>query len=234
MHRIALHRRRRVAAVLGGLVALGAVAVSGGQGPAPVSALDNGPDVGIVCSDGPTFDMTTDADYINLPDGNTVYMYGYKLVGTPFQHPSPVLCVNEGDTVTITLTNTLPRDISMVFPGQHDVLANGAPATPQFSIRGQPGDTDVAHPGRDRRRWHRDLQLRRRPSWHVPLRIRHRPRRPGTHGPVRRPDRSSGDGPRLRLQPGHRPVHRRSDSPSRRGRTTPRSSWCCCRRSIRT
>ena len=51
--------------------------------------------------------MTTDTDYINLPDGNTVYMYGYKLVGTPFQHPSPVLCVNQGDTVTITLTNTL-------------------------------------------------------------------------------------------------------------------------------
>ena len=70
-------------------------------------ALDNGADVGIVCSDGPTFDMTTDTDYINLPDGNTVYMYGYKLVGTPFQHPSPVLCVNEGDTVTITLDQHL-------------------------------------------------------------------------------------------------------------------------------
>ena len=49
-------------------------------------------DVGIVCTtapDAPTFDMTTDADYISLPDGNTVYMYGYKLVGTPFQHPEP-------------------------------------------------------------------------------------------------------------------------------------------------
>jgi FtsP/CotA-like multicopper oxidase with cupredoxin domain len=82
--------------------------------------------------------MTTDADYISLPDGNTVYMYGYKIVGTPFQHPSPVLCVNEGDTVTITLTNTLPRDISMVFPGQHDVSVNGAPSTPQFGNSADP------------------------------------------------------------------------------------------------
>jgi len=67
-----------------------------------------------------------------------VYMYGYKIVGTPFQHPSPVLCVNEGDNVTITLTNTLKRDVSIMFPGQHDVLANGAPATPQFATPGDP------------------------------------------------------------------------------------------------
>ena len=52
-------------------------------------------------------------------------MYGYKLAGTPFQHPGPVLCVHEGHTVTITLTNTLPRDMSMIFPGQHNVLADG-------------------------------------------------------------------------------------------------------------
>lgn len=138
MHRIALQRRRRATALLSGLLAIGVAAVTTGQSPAPAAALDNGADVGIVCSDGPTFNMTTGADYINLPDGNTVYMYGYKLVGTPFQHPSPVLCVTEGQTVTITLTNTLPRDISMMFPGQHDVLANGAPATPQFSSPGDP------------------------------------------------------------------------------------------------
>ncbi len=137
MHRISSHRRRRATALFGGLLAIGTVAVTSGNTVTPVSAFD-GPRVGIVCSDGPTFDMTTDTDYINLPDGNTVYMYGYKLVGTPFQHPSPVLCVNEGDTVTITLTNTLERDISMIFPGQTDVLANGAPATPQFSNPADP------------------------------------------------------------------------------------------------
>ena len=115
-----------------------------------------GPRVGIVCSNGPTFDMTTDTDYISLPDGNTVYMYGYKLVGTPFQHPSPVLCVNQGDTVTIKLTNTLQRDISMIFPGQNDVLANGAAVTPQFSTRRLTTLTSLT-PGRGRQRRHGDV-----------------------------------------------------------------------------
>ncbi len=116
------------------LSALGATGVRGDS----AAAATNGPKVGIVCESGPAFNMTTDADYINLPDGNTAYMYGYQLVGHRFQHPSPVLCVNQGDTVTITLTNGLPRDISMVFPGQHDVLANGVPATPQFANPADP------------------------------------------------------------------------------------------------
>ncbi len=139
MQRIAIQRRRGVTAILSGLMAIGAIAVTSGHSPVPAAALDNGPNVGIVCSDGPTFNMTTGADYISLPDGNTVYMYGYQLVGTHFQHPGPVLCVNQGDTVTITLTNTLKRNISMVFPGQEDVMANGAPATPQFSDPLNPG-----------------------------------------------------------------------------------------------
>ena len=141
MNPIAPHRRRRFAVALGGLLAVTAVAAAAADGTSPAAAFD-GPDVGIVCTTSPgtdpTFDMTTDADYINLPDGNTAYMYGYKIVGTQFQHPSPVLCVNQGDTVTINLTNTLPRDVSMVFPGQTDVSANGAPATPQFSNPADP------------------------------------------------------------------------------------------------
>jgi FtsP/CotA-like multicopper oxidase with cupredoxin domain len=126
-----------------GLVAIGAAAAAGNSGASPVAAF-TGPDIGIVCSNGTpngaetTFDMTTDADYINLPDGNTVYMYGYNLVGTPFQHPGPVLCVNEGQTVTINLTNTLKRPVSMVFPGQINVNANGAPATPELATAGNP------------------------------------------------------------------------------------------------
>ena len=105
MNPIAPHRRRRFAVALGGLFAVTAVAAAAADSTSPAAAFD-GPDVGIVCTTspgtGPTFDMTTDADYINLPDGNTAYMYGYKIVGTQFQHPSPVLCVNQGDTVTIS------------------------------------------------------------------------------------------------------------------------------------
>jgi FtsP/CotA-like multicopper oxidase with cupredoxin domain len=123
-------------AVLGAFVAVASVVAASGQAATPAAA-EPPSHVGVVCSYGPTFDLTTAADYITLPDGNVVYMYGYKLVGTAFQHPSPVLCVDEGDTVTIRLTNTLPRDVSIMFPGQHDVLADGEPASPQF------GDPDA-------------------------------------------------------------------------------------------
>jgi FtsP/CotA-like multicopper oxidase with cupredoxin domain len=93
-----------------------------------------GPDEGIICTTSPdaTFNLTTRTGYIGTPDDNVVYMWGYAASGSPFQHPSPVLCVNEGDTVTITLRNTLPEDVSIMFPGQEGVTADGAPAQPQF------------------------------------------------------------------------------------------------------
>ena len=53
-------------------------------------------------------------------------MWGYSAGSDAFQHPGPVLCVNEGDTVTVILHNTLPDDVSIIFPGQENVLADGA------------------------------------------------------------------------------------------------------------
>jgi len=94
------------------------------------------PAEGIICTSksgtNPTFTLTTKTGYINTPDDNVVFMWGYSEGGGSFQHPSPVLCVNEGDTVTIILQNTLPEDVSITFPGQDNVLANGIPAQPQF------------------------------------------------------------------------------------------------------
>ena len=87
----------------------------------------------------PTFNLTTRAGYINLADGTTAYMWGFSEGGKPFQHPGPVLCVTEGDTVTIVLhnafTTTSPKSapaVSIVFPGQENVLADGAPSQPVF------------------------------------------------------------------------------------------------------
>lgn len=93
---------------------------------------------GMVCSENAsdTFTLTTATGYIGTPDDNVVYMWGYAESGKPFQHPSPVLCVNEGDTVTIILHNTLPVDTSITFPGQENVKANGVPAQPQFNTNG--------------------------------------------------------------------------------------------------
>jgi FtsP/CotA-like multicopper oxidase with cupredoxin domain len=111
------------------LLALLAVVLLASSGPAAAAPF---PGVGIVCTDGPNFTLTTKTGYINTPDDNVVYMWGYAEGGSSFQHPSPVLCVNEGETVTVILHNTLPEDVSITFPGQDNVLANGAPAQPQF------------------------------------------------------------------------------------------------------
>ena len=91
----------------------------------------------------PTFDLTTRAGYINLADGTTAYMWGFSADGKAFQHPGPVLCVNEGDTVTIVLHNAFtasaPKSapaVSMIFPGQANVRADGAPSQPVFDGSG--------------------------------------------------------------------------------------------------
>ncbi len=96
------------------------------------------PSEGIVCTASPdsTFTLTTKSGYIGTPDDNVIFMWGYSEGTAPFQHPGPVLCVNEGDTVTVILHNTLAEDVSITFPGQEDVLADGEPAQPQFDTGG--------------------------------------------------------------------------------------------------
>ena len=99
------------------------------------SALAAAPAVGVVCTSGganPTFNLDTKTGYISMPDGNTMFMWGYSVTGQDFQSPGPVLCVNEGDTVTVVLHNHLAEASSIMFPGQENVLANGASAQPQF------------------------------------------------------------------------------------------------------
>ncbi len=123
---------RWVVAVKLGLAA-GAAALAAHAPPAAAQA----PAVGIACTTGPSFNLSTSAGYINLPDGNTMYMLGYTAAGQPFQHPGPVLCVTAGETVTINLQNGSPEDVSIVFPGQEGVLADGAPAQPQFDATGK-------------------------------------------------------------------------------------------------
>jgi FtsP/CotA-like multicopper oxidase with cupredoxin domain len=94
------------------------------------------PATGIVCTYGPDFTLTAQSGYIQMPDMNTVYMWSY---GSPnFQHPGPVLCVNQGDTVSVTVQNSLPYGLStsIIFPGQEDVLADGVPSQPEFDLSG--------------------------------------------------------------------------------------------------
>jgi hypothetical protein len=83
------------------------------------------PRQGIVCTNGTTFDLTATPGYIETPDGNSVLMWSYAPTGGQFQSPGPVLCVNQGDSVTVHLHNALTEPVSMVFPGQLGVGGSG-------------------------------------------------------------------------------------------------------------
>lgn len=109
------------------------------SGVQPASAFHGTlPPTGMVCAnDSPNITLVTRTGSIILPDGNMVFMWGYSLANQPFQHPGPVLCVNQGDEVTIVLHNTeLPDPVSIIFPGQKNVLANGNPTQPQYDADG--------------------------------------------------------------------------------------------------
>lgn len=79
-----------------------------------------------------TFNLVaTDASLVT-GDGNTIYAWGYadRASGT-MQYPGPTLIVNQGDSVTVNLSNALPPaavPVSIVFPGQQRVSATCTPA----------------------------------------------------------------------------------------------------------
>jgi FtsP/CotA-like multicopper oxidase with cupredoxin domain len=73
-----------------------------------------------------TFNLVTSFANIPTPDGNSVHMWGYSVAGSPMQYPGPTLIVNQGDVVTVNLTNTnIPMPVSILFPGQQGVVATG-------------------------------------------------------------------------------------------------------------
>ena len=122
---------------------------------------------------GPTFNLTALDAYISQPDGAAVYSWGYGCTGgapaagflpqpggvdlpnakcNTMQIPGPTLIVNEGDTVTVTLSNSLPAaagNTSILFPGFQVCVGNlsGGVCTP-ISNNGVPGLlTQEAAPG---------------------------------------------------------------------------------------
>src|SRR5215469_9468632 len=129
-----MSRRTRLLGLALALAAGSAVLI-----PRHASALPVGfAKIGMVCTPGSvsgtthTFNLVANTGYADTPDGNSVFMWGYANHDAPdndhFQTPGPVLCVNEGETVVVNLTNTLPEPVSIVFPGQEGVTAtNGSP-----------------------------------------------------------------------------------------------------------
>lgn len=76
---------------------------------------------------GTTFNLSAKADHITTGEGNSVLVWGFT-DGPRAQYPAPTLIVNQGDLITITLTNDLPLvSTSMVFPGQNVTASGGTP-----------------------------------------------------------------------------------------------------------
>jgi FtsP/CotA-like multicopper oxidase with cupredoxin domain len=91
---------------------------------------------------GPAFNLTAHDAYLTQPDGQAIYSWGYGCTTAPsgfapaaiagatcniMQVPAPTLIVTEGQTVTVTLTNSLPTaagNTSILFPG-FQVTAHG-------------------------------------------------------------------------------------------------------------
>ncbi|BAU50051.1 signal peptide protein [Sulfurifustis variabilis] len=74
---------------------------------------------------GPTFDLTTGSASLSTPDGDSILIWAYGNGTNAVQLPGPTLIVNQGDTVTVNLTNQLAQRVSIVFPGQGQVTASG-------------------------------------------------------------------------------------------------------------
>lgn len=77
---------------------------------------------GVITTNG-NFVLTAKPGYINTPDGNSIFMWGYALGSGDMQYPGPTLIVNQGDVITITLNNQLSVAVSIVFPGQTSAVA---------------------------------------------------------------------------------------------------------------
>jgi FtsP/CotA-like multicopper oxidase with cupredoxin domain len=125
-------RIRRLVLVVA-LAAGSAMLAQGHAGALPAGAAK----IGMICTvptTPATFNLTANTGYIDTPDGNSVFMWSYANADAPdnshFQTPGPVLCVTEGQTVTVHLHNTLPEATSIVFPGQEGVTASGGSGGP--------------------------------------------------------------------------------------------------------
>ena len=83
---------------------------------------------------GSTFTLQATEGHILMPTGQSIYMWGFTEVGGSFQYPGPNLIVNQGDVININLTNNLSTSVSMTFPGQSNVMADGNPVQPELDV----------------------------------------------------------------------------------------------------
>ncbi|WP_088282214.1 multicopper oxidase domain-containing protein [Kineosporia sp. A_224] len=118
----------RVISRVGGAVLAGAVVALMAATPPAAQAVTDGVECETPTSASGTAEsymLTAKSGYVFTPDGNSIFMWGYAGSTGSFQLPGPTLCVTAGRTVSVTLKNTLPDPVSIVFPGQQQVTADG-------------------------------------------------------------------------------------------------------------
>ena len=70
--------------------------------------------------------LTAKADYVTSADGGSILLWGLTNGSGRAQYPAPTLILDQGDTITVTLTNQLAVATSLVFPGHDVTLCTGA------------------------------------------------------------------------------------------------------------
>jgi hypothetical protein len=103
-----------------------------------------------------TFVLSAADGRITMGDGETAYMWGYASQsanpvcpgGNCVQFPGPTLLVNQGETVTVLLTNRIPTvpgntgvNTSILFPGQDVSVGSGAGIAGVLTTEARPGET---------------------------------------------------------------------------------------------
>jgi len=111
-----------------------------------VLAAPTGSQAAIPGISGTNFNLEAKSTFISTPDGGVTYMWLFGQTGQMFpQYPGPTLIVNQGEVVTVSVTNSLggqpgEMPISFTAPGLN-VYCSGCGDGPGGSVA--PGDTET-------------------------------------------------------------------------------------------
>ena len=151
------HLKFAIIAAASGVVLAGSLCALPAAAAVPGIASVNGGVADLV----PAFNLVANEAFSTQPDGGSVYSWGYGCASTTgqsyvpvaitanscgsMQIPGPTLVVNEGATVTVTLTNNLPvaaGNTSILFPGFNVCTGTLTPATSTTAAVCTPSATD--------------------------------------------------------------------------------------------
>jgi hypothetical protein len=96
---------------------------------------------GIAGTTGSVFSLTAKSGWISTPDGGSIPTWGYAAGNGAMQYPGPTLIVDEGQDITVSLTNELAVPVSILFPGQRVTSIGGVDG--ELTREAPPGQTVI-------------------------------------------------------------------------------------------